>query len=70
MPTMPGGSIIAWGSVFGGIGVPPETTVVFFCVSPVLDMFETMTNVFCNITASVLLAKKFDMLDEKIYNIE
>lgn len=68
MPPIPGGGIIAWSSVFAAIGAPPEAVMVFICVEPILDMGNTMINVFCNITSSVLLAKKFDMIDEKIYN--
>lgn len=70
MPPVPGGGIIALSSVFTAIGVPTEAVMVFLCVEPILDMGDTMANVSCNVTSSLLLAKKFDMLDEEIYKTE
>ena len=66
-PAVPGGVIIAMSSVFGAIGLPPTTVTVFLFVISVCDMDNTLLNVSCNVTSSVLLAKKFNMIDEKIY---
>lgn len=68
MPPIPGGIIVSLSALFIAIGVPPAAVAVFLCVEPFLDMGNTVTNVICNVASSVLLAKKFDMLDEKIYN--
>lgn len=68
MPPVPGGNIIVWTSTFAAIGAPPEAVIVFLCIDPLLDMGGTMTDVFCNVTSSVLLGKKFDMLDDEIYD--
>ena len=54
-------------TVFAVFGIPTQAVVVFMCVEVLADMFDTLNNVSVNIASSLLLAKKCDMWDEKIY---
>ncbi len=67
MPPVPGAGLICMGSVFSAIGVPPETVMFFLCIEPLCDMAATVVNVGCNVASSLLVAKKFDMWDDKKY---
>ncbi|MBQ9616448.1 MAG: cation:dicarboxylase symporter family transporter [Selenomonadaceae bacterium] len=66
-PAVPGGGLIAMATVFAVFGIPTQAVVVFMCVEVLADMFDTLNNVSVNIASSLLLAKKCDMWDEKIY---
>lgn len=67
MPPVPGAGLICMGSVFSAIGVPPGTVMFFLCIDSLCDMAMTVVNVGCNVASSLLVAKKFDMWDEKKY---
>ncbi len=67
MPPVPGAGLICMGSVFSAIGVPPETVMFFLCIEPLCDMASTVINVGCNVASTLLVAKKFDMWDDKKY---
>ena len=67
MPAVPGGGLIAMATVFAVFDIPTQAVVVFMCVEVLADMFDTLNNVSVNIASSLLLAKKCDMWDEKIY---
>lgn len=67
MPAVPGGGLIAMTTIFAAFGIPTQAIMLFMCVEAVVDMFDTLNNVSVNTASSLLLAKKCDMWDEKIY---
>ena len=67
MPAVPGGGLIALATIFAAFGIPVQAVIVFMCVEVVVDMFDTLNNVSVNMASSLLLAKKCDMWEEKIY---
>ncbi len=67
MPPVPGAVLIRLGSVFSAAGVPTRTVKFFLGVIPLRDMVCPAINVSRNVVSSLLLARKFDMWDEKIF---
>ena len=67
MPAVPGGGLIAMATIFAAFGIPTQAVMLFMCVEALADMFDTLNNVSVNMASSLLLAKKCDMWDEKIY---
>lgn len=70
MPPVAGGGVIALATVFAVVGVPPSAVVFFIFLEHLTGMFETVNNVMANVASSLLLAKKCDMWDEKVYSAE
>ena len=67
MPAVPGGGLIAMATIFAAFGIPTQAVMLFMCVEALADMFDTLNNVSVNMASSLLLAKKCDMWDEKVY---
>ena len=67
MPPVPGAGVICLGSVFAAIGVPVSDVAFFLCIDPLIDMLNTVANVFCNVFSTILVAQKNDMWDEDVY---
>lgn len=66
-PSGPGGGIIGMGAVLASTGVPIEAVSLVLCVTPITDMFCTVTNVCCDIAATLVLALTEKMTDLKVY---
>ena len=66
-PPVPGGSIICMGAVFASIGVPIEAISLVLCINPITGMFQTVTNVCCDVAATLVLALAEKIADLKVY---
>ncbi|SEH33058.1 dicarboxylate/amino acid:cation symporter [Selenomonas sp. KH1T6] len=67
IPTVPGGGLMAMGTVFAAVGIPPSAVMFFLCVDFLTDMLNTVNNVSGNVADVLLLARKNNMLDEEKY---
>ena len=67
VPGMPNAEVIALAAVFDLVGIPAETSALFFPVSPIAGSFIVVANVAGNIASSFLLAQMESKVDEGVY---
>ena len=66
-PGVPGGGVVLMAAILGMFGVPADAVAVILGIYPVVDRFDTTTNVVGDIGASTILAKTENLLDKSIY---
>ncbi len=67
-PGVPGSAFICLGVVLKQIHVPVEAVGLIMAVTPILDMFDTMSNTTGDMTTALIVAKSEKLLDLKKYN--
>ncbi len=67
-PGVPGAGLICVGIVLKSIHVPLEALGLIIAVTPILDMFITMSNATGDMTAALIVAKSEALLDIDVYN--
>ncbi len=67
VPGMPNAEVIGLAAVFDLVGIPAETSALFFPVSPIAGFFIVVANVVGNIASSFLLARMEGKVDESVY---
>ena len=67
-PGVPGAGLICVGIVLKSIHVPLEALGLIIAVTPILDMFITMSNTTGDMTAALIVAKSEALLDIDVYN--
>ena len=66
-PGVPGSAIVCLGIVLQQMNVPVESMSLIIAVSPILDMFDTMSNTTGDMAASLIAAKSEGLIDTDIY---
>ncbi|MBQ7481528.1 MAG: dicarboxylate/amino acid:cation symporter [Lachnospiraceae bacterium] len=67
-PGVPGSGLLCIGIILKVLGVPVEALGLIIPIYPVLDMFDTMTNITGDMAAALIVARSENMLDLKVYN--
>jgi Na+/H+-dicarboxylate symporter len=67
VPGIPCSEVIALAAVFNLVGIPAETSALFFPLNPIAGIFIVGSNVMGNIVSSFLLARLEDKVDETVY---
>ena len=66
-PGVPGSGFVCLGLVLEGLGVPIEALGLVMGISPIIEMFATMSNTTGDVAASLIVARSEGLLDLKKY---
>ena len=67
-PGVPGSALVCIGVILNIMGVPVEAIGLIIGITPILDMFDTMSNCTGDVTTALIVAKSEDLLDLKKFN--
>ena len=67
-PGVPGAGLAVITTLFTQIGSPLEIITLTMAISPILDMFDTVTTCMGNLVSTIIAAKHENMLDPEKYN--
>jgi Na+/H+-dicarboxylate symporter len=67
-PSVPGAGMVCLGIVLTQLGVPISAIGLIIAIDPILDMFDTVSNVTGDISCALITAKKEGLVDMDIYN--
>ena len=67
-PGIPGVGIVLIGIVLNTLNVPVDAISLMIGISPILDMFDTMSNVTGDMAISLVVAKREKLVDIEKYN--
>jgi Na+/H+-dicarboxylate symporter len=67
-PGVPGSALVCLGIVLEQLNVPLEAVGLIMALSPLIDMFSTVSNVTGDMTATLIVAKSEGLVDMQIYN--
>lgn len=67
---MPGIGVVTAVSLFSAVHLPIAAVVLLIPINNITDMVRTLTNVSCASVTAAVVARKTDLLDEKVFNAE